>query len=155
VGGLDQSWPAVDPGTRRASSSWTAADRAARSSEVIVSHPIVHAEIRSQDPDATRDFFGKLFGWTYPSEGAYPGYTFVDTGVPDALYTAISPLQGDSDLVTFFVGVDDIEQSLVDATRLGGRVVQDPVTVPGVRFALIADPLDHVVGLAQQLEPMG
>ena len=117
-----------------------------------MSHSIVHAEIRSQDPDATRDFFGKLFGWTYPSEGAYPGYTFVDTGVPDALYTAISPLQGDTDLVTFFIGVDDIEQSLVDATRLGGRVVQDAVTVPGVRFALIADPLGHVVGLAQQVE---
>ena len=55
-------------------------------------HPIVHAEIRSSDPDATRSFFGELFGWTYPTEGAYPGYTFVDTGVPDALYTAISPL---------------------------------------------------------------
>ena len=75
--------------------------------------------------------------------------------LPDALYTAISPLQGDTDLVTFFVGVDDIEQSIADASRLGGRVVQEPVTVPGVRFALIADPLDHVVGLAQQLEPTG
>ncbi len=74
-----------------------------------MSHPIVHAEIRSSDPDATRSFFGDLFGWTYPSEGAVPGYTFVDTGVPDALYTAISPLQGDADLVTFFVGVEDVE----------------------------------------------
>jgi predicted enzyme related to lactoylglutathione lyase len=35
--------------------------------------------------------------------------------------------------------------------RLGGRVVQQPVTVPGVSFALIADPQGHVVGLAQQL----
>jgi predicted enzyme related to lactoylglutathione lyase len=30
-------------------------------------------------------------------------------------------------------------------------VVQEPVTVPGVQFALIADPQGHVVGLAQQL----
>jgi predicted enzyme related to lactoylglutathione lyase len=116
-----------------------------------MNHPIVHAEIRSSDPDATRAFFGELFGWTYPTEGAYPGYTFVETGVPGALYTAISPLQGDGDLVTFFVGVDDIAQAIDDATRLGGKVVQDPVTVPGVSFALIADPLGHVVGLAQQL----
>jgi predicted enzyme related to lactoylglutathione lyase len=58
--------------------------------EVIMSHPIVHAEIRSSDPDATRAFFGELFGWTYPTEGAFPGYTFVETGVPGALYTAIS-----------------------------------------------------------------
>jgi hypothetical protein len=27
------------------------------------------------------------------SSGALAGYTFVDTGVPDSLYTAISPLQ--------------------------------------------------------------
>jgi predicted enzyme related to lactoylglutathione lyase len=116
-----------------------------------MAHPIVHAEIRSADPDATRAFFGDLFGWKYPQEGALPGYTFVDTGVPDALYTAISPLQGDTDLVTFFVGVDDIAATLAQATTLGGRVVQDTVKVPGVAFALIADPLGHVVGLAQQL----
>ena len=116
-----------------------------------MSHPIVHAEIRSSDPDATRAFFGKLFGWIYPTEGAFPGYTFVDTGVPGALYTAISPLQGDADLVTFFVGVEDIAQAIADTTRLGGRVVQDPVSVSGVSFALIADPLGHVLGLAQQL----
>jgi predicted enzyme related to lactoylglutathione lyase len=114
-------------------------------------HPVVHAEIRSSDPDATRAFFGELFGWTYPTEGAFPGYTFVDTGVPDALYTAISPLQGESDLVTFFVGVDDMAASIASTTRLGGRVVQEPVEVPGVRFALIEDPQGHVVGLAQQL----
>ncbi len=117
-----------------------------------MNHPIVHAEIRSSDPDATRAFFGELFGWTYPTEGAFPGYTFVETGVPGALYTAISPLQGDGDLVTFFVGVEDMGASIADATRLGGRVVQEPVTVPGVEFALIADPQGHIVGLAQQLD---
>jgi predicted enzyme related to lactoylglutathione lyase len=115
-----------------------------------MAHPIVHAEIRSSDPDATRSFFGQLFGWSYPQEGAFPGYTFVDTGDPDALYTAISPLQGDGDLVTFFVGVDDIVATLAHAVELGGRVVQDVQKVPGVSFALIADAQDHIVGLAQQ-----
>jgi predicted enzyme related to lactoylglutathione lyase len=116
-----------------------------------MSHPVVHAEIRSSDPDATRAFFGELICWTSPTEGAFPGSTFVDSGVPDALYTAISPLQGESDLVTFFVGVDDMGASIASTTRLGGRVVQEPVEVPGVRFALIEDPQGHVVGLAQQL----
>jgi hypothetical protein len=32
-------------------------------------HPIVHAEIRSSDPDATREFCANLFGWSY-SDGA-------------------------------------------------------------------------------------
>ena len=114
-------------------------------------HPVVHAEIRSSDPDATRAFFGDLFGWTYPQQGAFPGYTFVDTGVPEALFTAISPLQGDADLVTFFVGVADIGETMAQATKLGGRVVQGAVAVPGVLFGLIADPQGHIVGLAQQV----
>jgi uncharacterized protein len=40
----------------------------------------------------------------------------------------------------------------VDARRsAAARIVQEPRQVPGVTFALIADPLGHVVGLAQQL----
>jgi len=112
--------------------------------------PVVHAEIRSKNPDSTRAFFAELFGWTYPTEGAFPGYTFVDTGVPDSLYTAISPLQDDDDIVTFFVGVTDMDAALATTRRLGGTVVQEPVSVPGVTFALISDLEGHVVGLAQQ-----
>ena len=100
-------------------------------------NPIVHAEIRSKDPDATRAFFGGLFGWTFP-EGAIPGYTYVDSGVPDALPAGISPLQGGNALVTFFVGVEDIDATVADAERRGGSVVQPVMRVPGVAFALIA-----------------
>lgn len=81
------------------------ADRHPSDTEVVIMpSPIVHAEIRSNDPDATRAFFG----------------------------------------------VDDIDAAVLDATRLGGTIVQQPVRVPGVAFALIADPAGQVVGLAQQ-----
>ena len=111
---------------------------------------IVHAEIRSTDPDATRAFFGELFGWTYPA-GAIDGYTYIDSGVPDALPGGISPVQGGDALVTFYVGVQDIDSAIGEAKRLGGKVIQEPYQVPGVAFALIADPNGSVVGLAQQL----
>jgi predicted enzyme related to lactoylglutathione lyase len=112
-----------------------------------MAHPVIHAEIRSADPDATRDFFGRLFGWSY-SDGAYPGYTFVDTGVEGALPAAISPLQGDGDAVLFFVGVQDVGETLAQAERLGGRIVQPPQTVPGVTFGVLADKQGHLVGVA-------
>lgn len=112
--------------------------------------PIVHAEIRSADPDATRSFFGQLFGWSFP-EAAVDGYTYIDSGVPNALAGGISPLQGGDALVTFYVGVPDIDNAVADAQRLGGKVIQEPFRVPGVAFALIADPGGSVVGLAQQL----
>ncbi len=59
-------------------------------------------------------------------------------------------MQGGSPLVTFFVGVDDIDAAVSEASRLGGTVVQPTMRVPGVAFALIADPAGQVVGLAQQ-----
>ena len=110
-------------------------------------HPVVHAEIRTADPDATRAFFAKLFDWSY-SDGAYPGYTFVDTGIEGALPTAISPLQGDGDAVLFFVGVADVDGALKRAEELGGRIVQPTQSVPGVSFGVLADPQGHLVGVA-------
>jgi predicted enzyme related to lactoylglutathione lyase len=83
-----------------------------------MAHPVIHAEIRSADPDATRAFFSELFGWTY-TDGAFPGYSFVDTGVDGAIPTAIGPLQGGADTVLFFVGVQDVAATLAKsrATR--------------------------------------
>jgi len=77
-----------------------------------MAHPVIHAEIRSADPDATRKFFGDLFGWKVASEGAFPGYTFIDTGVEGGTYVAISPRQSADDEVLFFVGVEDVAATL-------------------------------------------
>src|SRR4030081_2834730 len=94
-----------------------------REKELSMAHPVVHAEIRSSDPDATREFFGKLFGWAY-SDGAFPGYTFVGTGAEGGPPTAIGPLQGGGDGVLFFVGVEDVAATLKQAEGLGGQIVQ-------------------------------
>lgn len=112
-------------------------------------HPVVHAEIRSSDPDATREFFGKLFGWEY-SDGAYPGYTFVASGAEGGPPAAISPLQGAGEQVLFFVGVEDVAAALSRAEALGGSIVQPAQEVPGVSFGVFADPQGHQIGVAAQ-----
>lgn len=111
--------------------------------------PVVHFEVRSNDPDAARKFYGELFGWTFPA-GALPGYTYVDTGVPGAIPGGIGPTQGGSPMVTFFVGVENVEEALNTAVRLGGSVVQPATGVPGVTFGLFADPAGHIVGVASE-----
>ena len=111
-------------------------------------HPVVHVEIRSQDPDATRRFFGELFGWKVASEGAYPGYTFIDTGAEGLPYTAISPRQNAEDEVLFFVGVEDVAATLKRAEELGGTIVQPAQEVPGTTFGVLADAHGHRVGVA-------
>jgi predicted enzyme related to lactoylglutathione lyase len=111
-------------------------------------HPVVHAEIRSQDPDATRKFFGDLFGWKVASEGAFPGYTFIDTGVDGGTYVAISPRQAAEDEVLFFVAVEDVAAALTKAEELGGTIIQPEQKVPGTSFGVFADPQGHKVGVA-------
>lgn len=114
-----------------------------------MAHSVIHAEIRSEDPDATRRFFGELLGWTVASEGGFPGYTFMDTGTaPGGPAVAISPRQGAHDEVLFFVAVDDVAATLASAEQLGGSIVQPAQEVPGVSFGVFADPLGHVVGVA-------
>ncbi len=111
-------------------------------------HPVVHAEIRSENPDATRKFFADLFGWKVASEGAFPGYTFIDTGVEGGPYVAISPRQGAEDEVLFFVGVADVAATLKMAEQLGGKIIQPAQTVPGTTFGVFADAQGHRVGVA-------
>jgi uncharacterized protein len=112
-----------------------------------MAHPVIHAEIRSADPDATRAFFSELFGWTY-TDGAFPGYSFVDTGAEGAIPTAIGPLQGGADTVLFFVGVEDVPATLAKAEKLGGKTIQAAQEVPGVTFGVFADAQGHIVGVA-------
>ena len=111
--------------------------------------PIVHFEIRADDPDAARAFYGKLFGWEYPA-GGMPGYTYVESGVPGAIPGGIGPTQGGSGLATVFVGGEDVDATLKAAETLGATIVQPATKVPGVTFGLFADKEGHVVGVAAQ-----
>jgi uncharacterized protein len=88
-------------------------------------HPVVHFEIRSPDPDATRAFYRKLLGWTYP-DGGMPGYTYIDSGAEGAVPGGISPLQGGESLVTFFAGVEDVAAA-VPGRRDAQRPPRPPV----------------------------
>ena len=111
--------------------------------------PVVHFEVRAQDPDAARQFFGPLFGWSFP-EGAMPGYSSASRCTTAALACGVGPTQGGDALVTFFVGVADVPATLAlaEAVRLGGKVVQPATSVPGTTFALLASPAGQVVGVA-------
>ena len=112
-----------------------------------MAHPVIHAEIRSADPDATRKFFGDLFGWKVASEGAFPGYTFIDTGVEGGTYVD-QPPSGRGRQVLFFVGVEDVAATLTRAEELGGTIIQPAQQVPGTSFGVFADAQGHRVGVA-------
>jgi predicted enzyme related to lactoylglutathione lyase len=57
-------------------------------------------------------------------------------------------LQGGTDAVLFFVGVEDVAATLARAEELGGRTIQPAQSVPGVTFGVFADAQGHTVGVA-------
>ena len=88
-----------------------------------MAHPVVHFEIRSADADATRRFFGDLFGWTFAPAGM-PGLHVRRHRRGSAAPRWHRPLQGGSSMVTVYVGVEDVAATLEAAERLGGTIVQ-------------------------------
>jgi predicted enzyme related to lactoylglutathione lyase len=126
----------------------TATEAFATAIRSVMPHPVIHAEIRSQDADATREFFAELFDWKVASEGGFPGYTFMDTGAEGGPAVAISPRQGAEDEVLFFVAVEDVAATLSRAEQLGGTIIQPTQQVPGVSFGVLADAHGHRIGVA-------
>ena len=82
------------------------------------------------------------------SEAAFPGYTFIDTGVEGGTFVAISPRQGPDDEVLFFVVVQDVAATLEEAEKLGGSIIQPVQHVPGTSFGVFADAQGYRIGVS-------
>ncbi len=112
-----------------------------------MAHPVLHAEIPSEDPDVTRRFFADLFGWKIAPKAPSLATRF-DTGVQGGTFVAISPRQSAEDEVLFFVAPEDVEATLARAEQVGGSIVQPAQHVPGTSFGVFADAQGHRVGIA-------
>jgi predicted enzyme related to lactoylglutathione lyase len=113
--------------------------------------PVIFFEYISPKPAETRSFYSSLFGWEADHDEEQD-YAVVQTG-PDAtvmggIGAAAQP--GDQ-RVTVYAGVDDVQEYLDRAEKLGGKTVQPPTEIPGYgTIALLSDPAGQVTGLWQQ-----
>ncbi len=118
-------------------------------------HPVVHFEVIGKDAAALQAFYSELFGWQIDANnpmnyGMVPreGNTLPDgTGIGGGV--AAGP-EGYGGHVTFYVQVPDIEASLAEAERLGGKRMMGPDEVmPGLIIGQFTDPEGHVIGVIQ------
>ncbi|MDD9988082.1 MAG: hypothetical protein OXQ31_17535 [Spirochaetaceae bacterium] len=118
-------------------------------------NPVVHFEIRSQDPAALRDFYSSLFDWKI--DVGVNDYGLVTTRAKDdpaGIDGGITGTDGDSSLVTFYAQVDDIDTSLQKAVDLGATVILPVTTIPkSATFALFADPQGNCIGIVASQIP--
>jgi predicted enzyme related to lactoylglutathione lyase len=123
-------------------------------------NPVVHFEIIGADPAKLRSYYGQLFGWEYtldapvaPEVSQSGEYAFIDrmtspdgSGIPGG----VGGGHGFVSHTVFYIAVDNVEQALQDAERLGGTRVMGPARndAGGVVVGHFADPEGNLVGVA-------
>jgi predicted enzyme related to lactoylglutathione lyase len=121
-----------------------------------VPSPLVHFQIATPDPEATRAFFRELFDWEF-TPGAGRIVANVDTGArriePNDIYPGGSLLQtreGASTYAALFFRVADLDATVRRAQKLGARVlVPRSRTLQGTDVSIIATPEGLTIGIVQ------
>ncbi len=101
-------------------------------------------ELRSQDPEGSKEFYGQLLGY---QAREIPGYTMLQLNGQD-----IAGLAREKDQTgwLFYFLVDNTRQSCAEAVKLGARERLAPQEVPGWgTMAVLEDPTGAVFALWQ------
>lgn len=102
-------------------------------------------ELNTRDPRAAKDFYGKLFGWSFEdSEMAGMGtYTSIQLGgapVGGMLdITGRVPDEVPANWLVYFA-VEDVDASVAEVERTGGSKAFGPIDSPAGRLAVAMDP---------------
>ena len=99
-------------------------------------NPVVHFEIRSSGSDELQRFYADLFDWNVDASNPM-NYGLVDTRDDRGINGGIAPANGEPNLVSFYVEVEEIDAKLREAEERGGTVVMPVTSIPGmVTFAM-------------------
>jgi predicted enzyme related to lactoylglutathione lyase len=118
----------------------------------------VHFEIHATDPQRSREFYERIFDWTFEQWGDQH-YWMVRTGEEGqpGINGGILPRRGgapapDAPVNAFIVtvDVDDLTRTVEAAIEFGGEVRLPRMPVPGVGWlAYLADPDGNLFGVMQ------
>ncbi len=101
-------------------------------------------ELMTSDVNGAKAFYGELFGWEMFDEEIPEGsYTMLKAGEREVggMMAIPSENHGMPPSWGAYVTVDDVDQQILRAKQLGGRIVLEPRDIPNVgRFAVISDP---------------
>ena len=110
--------------------------------------PVIHFEIMGGSGVDLEAFYGTLFGWKINSQNPMK-YGLVDTGGgTGGINGGIGTTQDGSQRVSVYVQVGDLQATLEQVERLGGKTVLEPTAVPGgPQLAMFADPAGNITGI--------
>jgi predicted enzyme related to lactoylglutathione lyase len=109
-------------------------------------HGFCHIEIPTTDPQKSRDFYSRVFGWKINE--SMPDYLMYSTPDDDGggFSTSVKPSQ---DGAVLYIEVEDIEEKLREVAAAGGKKLKGKTGISKEFgfFALFLDPCGNIMGL--------
>jgi uncharacterized protein (TIGR02266 family) len=104
-------------------------------------HPVIHFEIGGRDVARASAFYQALFGWRSNSG-------VIDTGTIEGIRGHFTALGHEPhSYVTVYVEVEDLEGTLAQVEKLGGKRLVGPVEIPTGWFAWFQDLDGNTMGI--------
>lgn len=127
--------------------------------DVFKTHGAVSwSELMTPDPQGAAAFYGPLFGWQTKSMDMGVGPYLVQhvgetaiggiMGMPPGAPPGVPPFWG------LYVTVDNVDTTIALCEKLGGKVCNPPMDIPGVgRMAVISDPQGATINIMAYENP--
>ena len=115
-----------------------------------MSHPVVWFEVMGKDGVGLQKFYTDLFGWKI--DATNPEYGMVEAIQGRGIPGGVGQL-GDKPWpkITFYVSTTDINASLEEAGKLGGKPLMPRTELPGgIVLGFFTDPEGNAVGLVEE-----
>jgi uncharacterized protein len=125
-------------------------------------NPVVHFEMPYENQERTAKFYSSVFGWQTQMMGSQMGNYIVVTTTesgPDGRPKEAGAINGGfytkssdkpAQYPSVVIAVDDIKEHVKKVNAAGGKVLGDPVEIPGVGlYVSFMDPEGNRVSLLQ------
>jgi uncharacterized protein len=125
-------------------------------------NPVVHFEMPADNMKRMTEFYSKVFGWQTKAMGEEMGnYVVVSTTETDGKGRPVmaGSINGGfymrqngqpANHPSIVVAVDDINASIKEVTKSGGKVIKEPTKIPGVGlYVSVTDTEGNLISLLQ------
>ena len=116
---------------------------------------IVHFEIPFANVDVIKNFYTKVFNWTFTKWEGPEDYWLITTGkdTEPGIDGGLIPVMGEMGATKGMINtidVDDLDQTLARVIANGGTEIMPKSPIPGVGWlAYVKDPEGTVIGMMQ------
>jgi predicted enzyme related to lactoylglutathione lyase len=115
-----------------------------------MANPFVHLELATSDMSKAKEFYGKLFNWTFTDNNMGENMIYSTFKPDDGPGGGLYSMPGVPPAWLAYVGVDDINTATAKATSLGATIIRGPLEVPGIGWmTILSDPTGATIALWQ------